>query len=1041
MFMQIRARVSQGFIIAASVGLLGNTAFYFAGLQTAKGAVMNTLILLVCLACVFSLFHAAFLKIESGIAYAEALAVGETDAPDKTISSDNELERLFYAMNRTGERLREALEAAKKQEERATQAGDELFIQTTQLEMIVQERTQELDAAQEHTQLILDSIAEGIIELDMDNLITFVNSTALQILGYDLDSLLGLDFFVGIPHFHTESELCANPDCALHQAIKADTPQFIAKLWLLSERGHAIPVSFAVSPILKHDVKVGAVIAFTDLTETLEANRMIDAIYEYSSEGYVLFSDQFEPLDCNPAMTRLLKIGDKAEFLENYFDFCPLYQPCGETSESFFKQKEGEVRDRSHVLFEWTHLDSLGKSISCVVTLTRIGVDQHRTYIAGVYDMSDQKKAELALTEQREQLQEILDSSPTAMAIVCDGVVHKVNDNCEDLLGLTVGDESQKIYADMDDFKSALKEISAGDEIKNRAFRLRNARDEILDTLLSFHPFIYEGKASILTWITDVTELMHAKILAEEASRVKSDFLASMSHEIRTPMNAILGMTYLCLQTGLTDKQHGYVEKIQGAANTLLSLINDILDFSKIESGKFILEKAPFRLSDTLRSLWDLVAFRAEERGIVFRMDVDPGVPSAFVGDSLRLNQILLNLCNNAIKFTEKGHITLTIKPEGLQPINGSPDAPAAAKLLFTVEDSGIGMTKEQIGKLFNPFVQADGSITRKYGGSGLGLSISKYLVESMGGEIWVESRFRVGSAFRFTVILEVVDDSAENSLLRTQPADESAHEEDWRVSPIMASILLVEDNEINQEIAIELLTQAGAEVNVARNGVEAIAMVGAARYDLVLMDVQMPIMDGLEATRQIRKMIGFPARELPIIAMTAHAMKGDYEKSISAGMNDHITKPIDPKELYNTLRKWLAPKTKEHNGGNEKMAGETQGGLRDQPGISIAQGLKYINGNEKLFVMLLKKFPAQFQNAAAEITSFLAEGKIEDASRIAHSVKGSGSTLGMAELASAAAALEQSIKNSSGEYDALHTDFASKLDTVMSSIKLITGE
>lgn len=431
---------------------------------------------------------------------------------------------------------------------------------------------------------------------------------------------------------------------------------------------------------------------------------------------------------------------------------------------------------------------------------------------------------------------------------------------------------------------------------------MNGADGEILDTLMSLHPFVYEGKPSLLVWVSDVTELTRARILAEEAAKAKSDFLASMSHEIRTPMNAIIGMTHLCIQTDPNEKQMNYLVKIQRAASVLLSIINDILDFSKIESGKFTLENIPFRLTEVLKGLWDLIAFRAEEKGVAFSMDVDENIPEVMMGDPLRINQILVNLCNNSVKFTERGSISLKVSSSETSEVR---DGMRIAALRFDVSDTGIGMTDEQTKKLFKPFTQADGSITRKYGGSGLGLSISKHLVENMDGSIWVESRYGEGSTFSFVIRLPIVDDYENLDIpvkgLVSGPHDSKKHDE------IDARVLLVEDNDINQEIAVEMLEQFGAKVDVACNGQEAIDILEQSKdYDIVFMDVQMPIMDGLEATRRIRLLMGISKEELPIIAMTAHAMKGDYDKSIDAGMNDHITKPIDPDELYESLKRWV---------------------------------------------------------------------------------------------------------------------------------------
>ena len=842
-------------------------------------------------------------RLQQGVKYAEAVASGDIEGVFDDRSKD-ELGRLFRAVNTMVTHLRAAIREAKVQEERATEIGDELFLQNSQLEMIVQERTMEMEEAQKHTKLVLDLTTEAIFELDMAQRVTSANATAIAMLGYEESELRGQAFFSFVKHSLQEDKLCEDENCPFRRAVLGSERKNLRDIWMVGKHGNNIPVSITVSPMIKHGNRIGTIIAIIDITDLIRTSRMMQALYEITEEGYLFFSGSFEVIDCNTTLVNIFKVADKRQVIENFFQFSPNYQPDGRSSEEAFAAYTGETTKKGHVRFEWTHLDIHGMPISCIVSITRVTVNRKSMYITAIHDLSDQKKAEQVLLEQREQLQEILDSSPTTMAIIRDGLVRKVNDKGTEMLGLRTGSDTKKIFVDLDMRKKVLSSIALGAQVKNWQIQMHGAEGEILDTLFSLHPFVYEGKASLLAWVSDVTELTKAKVLAEDAARAKSDFLASMSHEIRTPMNAILGMTHLCLQTNPTDKQSNYLLKIQKAANVLLSIINDILDFSKIESGKFTFENTPFRLTEILKALWDMVAFRAEEKGMNFSMTIAPDIPDVFMGDPLRINQVLVNLCNNAVKFTEHGKISLDIACGMTDETTGSLQI---AELRFSVTDTGIGMTEEQVGMLFRPFTQADGSITRKYGGSGLGLSISKYLVENMGGRIWVDSTFGVGSTFHFTIRIGVIEDLEASELSLKTLAEGDAGAKDRR--KIDAHVLLVEDNDINQEIAVELLNQFGATVDVASNGQEALDLLPRSRYDIVLMDVQMPIMDGLEATRRIRGDLNYSRNALPIVAMTAHAMKGDYEKSIGAGMNDHITKPIDPDELYETLRLWIRRK------------------------------------------------------------------------------------------------------------------------------------
>lgn len=379
-----------------------------------------------------------------------------------------------------------------------------------------------------------------------------------------------------------------------------------------------------------------------------------------------------------------------------------------------------------------------------------------------------------------------------------------------------------------------------------------------------------------------------AKTQAEESSHAKSMFLANMSHEIRTPMNAISGFIYLLQQTALSEKQIDYTKKIESSSSNLLSIINDILDFSKIEAGKVEIESIPFDLNEVLQNAIALVSLKAEKKGIIITKNISEKIPHTLLGDPLRLTQVLTNLCNNAEKFTNEGLISISAE---VVATDGE-----TICLLFQVEDTGIGLTEEQSERLFSAFIQADASTTRRFGGTGLGLAISKQLCLLMGGEIGVTSRYNEGSTFFFTVQLGIGDDSLlEEKIIDTFGQDKSLTGK---------RVLVVEDNEINFQIAQELCQSMGLVISGAVNGRDAIDKIYNNEYDLILMDIQMPEMDGITATKLIREDPKFDT--LPIIAMTAHAMEEDYKKSLEAGMNAHLTKPIEPLLLQKVIHEWI---------------------------------------------------------------------------------------------------------------------------------------
>ena len=378
--------------------------------------------------------------------------------------------------------------------------------------------------------------------------------------------------------------------------------------------------------------------------------------------------------------------------------------------------------------------------------------------------------------------------------------------------------------------------------------------------------------------------LKFAKILAEKNALAKDQFLANMSHEIRTPMNAIVGFTDVLSGTALSDEQMEYLNAIRTAGENLLGIINDILDFSKIESGKLRLEKIPFNLRETARSVYEILAVKAREKKLSFNLDLDARLPEFLTGDRLRVNQILFNLVGNAIKFTEQGEVNLVIRHLGEQD--------GFHEVEFEVKDTGIGIPPDKLDSVFDRFSQASSDTTRKYGGTGLGLSISKSLIQFQGGRLEVQSEIGKGSSFKFILPFEKHSHHHASKHIH--------YRKEYNHALPQLSILLVEDNDLNQKLAKKVLGDFGFRIDLAGNGKEAIQKLETNRYDLVLMDLQMPEMDGYQATQHIREVMNL---ELPIIAMTAHSLVGEKEKCLRVGMNDYMAKPFKAEELYYKIR------------------------------------------------------------------------------------------------------------------------------------------
>ena len=933
-------------------------------------------------------------------------------------------------------------------------------------------RTQaELQLAEQRNTLILDATGDGIYGLDLEGRATFINPAGAAMLQRPAAELIGQAMHA--LHHHSRADGTPYPweECPTEATVRDGAVRRVADEVFWRKDGTSFPVEYVSTPM--HDERgnlMGAVVSFRDISEIKQAEQQLRSsearfrnITESARDAIIALDGESGVITAwNPAAAAIFGHSQQEMVGQKLHEVItpPRFREAARTGLARFRNTgEGAAVGKT---LELSALHRNGTEFPIELSLSAMRV-QGKWQATGIArDITGRKAAE----EQLRKLALAVAQSPENIIITnVDAEIEYVNDAFVQTTGYgreeVIGRNPRLLRSGKtppENYVAMWQALAHGRPWKGEFTNRRKDGSEYLEFAIITPLHQPDGSVSHYVAVKDditdkkrlareldeyrhhleelvmerTEQLTEAQARAETANRAKSAFLANMSHEIRTPMNAIIGLTHLMKRTGATPEQAERLSKIDAAGHHLLSIINDILDLSKIEAGRLQLEVTDFHLSAVLDNVVSIIGQSARDKGLQVEINRD-SVPVWLKGDATRLRQALLNYAGNAVKFTEHGTITLCAKL--------LEEADDQLTVRFEVRDTGVGIAAEKLPRLFHAFEQADASITRKYGGTGLGLAITKRLAGLMGGETGVDSAPGVGSAFWFTARL-----ARGHGVLPAIPdLGETDAEAQLRLRHSGARLLLAEDNLINREVALELLHGAGLAVDTAVDGRDALEMARTKVYDLILMDVQMPSMDGLEATRAIRALPGW--KTTPILAMTANAFDEDRRACEQAGMDDFVAKPVEPDALFAALLKWLSqsptaavprstPKspiavTGPRSGipGRQSEPSETRDGssgtssaqtdddakwrrLAAIPGLDLERGLKTMGGNVTRLTRLLRMFADVHAEDLRRISEGGAAGDLPQVQHLAHALKGAAGTLGATGVSAAADALQAAIRH-----------------------------